>query len=43
MSRGRAERDRERERGTQGIQSRLCADRREPDVGVQLTNYEIMT
>ena len=32
-------RDRERER----IRSRLCADSREPNVGLELTNPEIMT
>ena len=31
------------ERGGQKIQSRLCADSREPDVGLKLTNYEAMT
>ena len=27
----------------QRIQSRLCADSSEPDVGLELANYEIMT
>ena len=31
------------ERGGQRIRSRLCADSREPDVGLEPTNYEIMT
>ena len=38
-SRGVAERERERER----IPGRLHAVRAEPDVGLELTNYEIMT
>lgn len=33
----------QREWGRQRIQSGLCADRREPDVGLELTNPEIMT
>ena len=33
----------QRERGRQRIQSGLCADSREPDVGLELTNREIMT
>ena len=32
-----------RQRGGQRIQSRLCADSSEPDVGLKLTNREIMT
>ena len=32
-----------RERGRQRIRSRLCADSREPDVGLELTNCEFMT
>ena len=35
--------ERQRERGRQRIQSRLCVDRREPDAGLELTNHEIMT
>ena len=35
--------ERQRERGRQRIQSRLCADSREPDAGLKLMNYEIMT
>ena len=31
------------ERGGQMIQSRLCADSSEPDVGLELTNCEMMT
>ena len=31
------------EREGQKIQSRLCADSREPDVGLELMNHEIMT
>ena len=38
---GRAEREGERRRP--GIQSGLRADRREPDVELELTNHEIMT
>ena len=37
------EREREAERGRQRIQSGLCADSREPDVGLKLMNCEIMT
>ena len=37
------EQGRGRERGRQRIQSRLCADSNEPDVGLRLTNREIMT
>ena len=37
------EQGRGRERGRQGIRSRLRADSREPDVGLELTNGEIMT
>ena len=37
------ERGRGRERGGQRICSRLCAESREPDVGLELTNREIMT
>ena len=33
----------ERERGKQSIWSRLCADSREPDAGLKLTNCEIMS
>ena len=29
--------------GIQRIQSRFCADSREPHVGLKLTNFEIMT
>ena len=38
---GGGERQRERER--QSIQSRLCTDSREPDVGLEPTNRKIMT
>ena len=34
---------RERERGRQRVQSRLCAESREPRVGLQLTKHKIMT
>ena len=43
------ERERERERestsrgGAERIPSRLCADSREPEAGLELTNTEIMT
>ena len=30
------------ERGTQRMESGLCADSREPDVGLELTNHEIV-
>ena len=40
---GQRERDRERERREQRIQSGLCADSREPDVELKFTNQEIMT
>ena len=33
----------QREREEQRIQSRLCADNTEPDVGLEFTNSEIMT
>ena len=36
-------RGRGRERGGQRIQNRLCDDSKEPDVGLKLTNHEIMT
>ena len=32
-----------RERGRQRIPSRLCADSKEPNTGLELTNHEIMT
>ena len=32
-----------KERGVQRIPSRLCADSREPNEGLELTNHEIMT
>ena len=32
-----------REQGGQKIQSRLCTDSREPNMGLKLTNCEIMT
>ena len=32
-----------RGRGGERIQSRVCADSNEPDVGLELTNCEIMT
>ena len=35
--------ERGRERGGQRIWSGLCADSSEPDSGLELTNYEIMT
>ena len=38
-----SERGRGRERGGQKIWSGLCVDSREPDVGLELTNCEIMT
>ena len=31
------------DRGRQGIQSGLCADSRQPNAGLKLTNREIMT
>lgn len=31
------------ERGEQGIQSRFCADSREPDMGLELKNHKIMS
>ena len=34
---------RDRERGGQRIRSGLCADRRKPDVGLELMNHEIKT
>ena len=34
---------RSRERGGQRIQSSLCADSRQPDMGLKLTNREIIT
>ena len=44
------EREKERERGReqvsmggQRIRYRLCTDSREPDVGLKLTNHEIVT
>ena len=37
------ERGRGRERGRQRIRSRLFADSREPDVGLELRNWEIMS
>ena len=40
---GENEWGRSRERGRQRIRSRLCADRREPDVGLEPMNCEIMT
>ena len=40
MSKVGAERERE---GRQKIQSRISADSREPDVGLDLMNHEIMT
>ena len=33
----------QRERGRQKIQSRLCLESIEPDVGLELTNHEIVT
>ena len=39
----RVEGQRGRERGRQRMQSRLCADSREPDAGLELTNPEIVT
>ena len=41
MRERRAERKREREK--EGIPSRLCTVSTEPDVGLKLTNREIMT
>ena len=38
-----AERERETGREREGIESRLCTDSREPDMGLHLTNHEIMT
>ena len=35
--------ERERARGTEDPDSRLCADSREPNVGLELMNHEIMT
>ena len=35
--------ERERERGGQGIHNGLCAGRSKPDVGLELTNCEIVT
>ena len=39
----RSERERERERKRERILSRLCIVSVEPDVGLELTNLEIMT
>ena len=38
-----SERGAERERGRERIPSRLCAVSVDPDVGLSLTNHEIMT
>ena len=44
MSEHKWERGREREGDTESkVGSRLCADTREPDAGLELTNCEIMT
>ena len=43
VSRGGAEREGERERERERIPSRLCADSAEPDVGLKITNHEILT
>ena len=37
------EQERGRERGGWGMQSGLCTDSREPDVGLELVNHEIVT
>ena len=41
MGEGPKERERERER--EKIQSRLCADSRQPDTGLEPTNPKIVT
>ena len=38
-----SEQGRGRKRGGQRIQSRLCADNRQPDAGLELMNHKIMT
>ena len=43
MVEGEREREREREGERERIQSRLCADSIEPNVGFELTNRETIT
>ena len=40
---GERQRERDRERGRERISSRLCAVSAEQDMGLDLTNHEIMT